>query len=284
MVDFILSAFTDEASPMLDEQIMSSNKHKFSHIELRTIDGKNITELTDDELRVLSRKLEFDEIDVSAICSPIGRVSIDDDFAIQFEKFKRTVEVANILSTTRIRISSFFIPTTQDGSYNYENYHNKVIDQLGTLGEYSKKQGVFCFIENEHRSYADTSTRILSVHKELKDYVKFLFNPANTVLSGENCYDFYSNISSIIDYFYIKDALINGDIVPTGAGVCDIAKILAHYHKTYSDKLPTVLTLQPGLFIANDRLDYHYENSIVAFDVAMNALKSTLEKEGFFYI
>lgn len=280
MVDFIVSAFADESSSMLDEQLMALNKHKFSHIELRTIDNKDICTLSNEEIRIVSRKLEFDEVDVTAICSQIGRVDINDNFDTQLEQFKRTVEIANILSTTRVRISSFFIPENED----YSNYHNKVIDQLGVLSEYAKSQGVFAFLENENGSYADTSARICCIQKELKNYLKFLFNPANTVGVGESCYDFYLNICDFIDYFYIKDALDDGRIVPVGAGVCDIANFLSHYHKNYSEKSSVVLTLQSGLYIANDGLDYHYENTVVAFDTAMNALKSTLAKEGFSYI
>lgn len=280
MVDFIVSAFADESSSMLDEQLMALNKHKFSHIELRNIDNKDISTLSNEEIRIVSRKLEFDEVDVTAICSQIGRVNINDNFETQLEQFKRTVEIANILSTTRVRISSFFIPENDD----YSHYHNKVIDQLGVLAEYAKSQGIFTFLENENGSYADTSSRICSIHKDLKGYLKFLFNPANTIGVGEKCYDFYLKVSDFIDYFYIKDALNDSTIVPVGDGVCDIDKILSHYNKNYSEKSSVVLTLQPGLYIANDGLDYHYENKIVAFDTAMNALKSTLMKEGFSYI
>lgn len=280
MVNFIVSAFTDESSSMLDEQLMALNKHKVSHIELRTIDNKDVTTLSNEEIRIVSRKLEFDEVDVSAVCSQIGRVNINDNFDWQLEQFKRTVEIANILSTTRIRISGFFIPEHED----YSNFHNKVIDQLGVLAEYAKSQGVYAFLENENGSYANTSERICCIHKELKDYLKFLFNPANTVGLGEDCYDFYLNVSHFIDYFYMKDALNDKTIVPVGNGVCNIDKILSHFHNNYSDKSSVVLTLQPGLYIANDGLDYHYENKIVAFDTAMNALKSTLLKEGFSYI
>lgn len=280
MVGFILSAFTDELSPMLDEQIMVLKKHKFSHIELRTINNKNITELSNEEVRIVSRKLEFDEVDVSSICSQIGRVSVNDNFDWQLEQFKRTVEIANIMSTTRIRISSFFIPQEED----YAKYQGEIVHRLGVLSEYATKQGVSAFLENEQGTYADSSARIYSIHRELRDNIKFIFNPANTISTGEDCYKFYLNISNLIDYFYIKDARADGTIVPVGDGVCDIVKILSHYRKNYMRKTPVVLTLQPGLFIANDGLEYHYENSSVAFDIAMTTLKSKLEKEGLPYI
>lgn len=280
MVDFIISAFTDELSPMLDEQLMTLKKYNTSHIELRNIDRKDISTLSNEEIRILSRKLEFDEVDVSAICSQVGRVGINDNFDNQLEIFKRTVEIANIIATTRVRISSFFIPLDED----YSNYHNKVIDHLGVLCEYAKSQGINTFVENEKFSYCDISNRMNLVKKELKEYVKFVFNPANSVLSGETPFECYSKVSEFIDYFYLKDALSDGSIVPIGEGICEIDKILNHYKTTYKNKSDVVLTLQSGLYIANDGVKYHYENENVAFDIAMKSLKSTLEKEGFLYI
>ena len=49
MAKFILSAFADEASPMLDEQIKALQEEEISLIELRGVDGKNVSGLTIEE-------------------------------------------------------------------------------------------------------------------------------------------------------------------------------------------------------------------------------------------
>ena len=49
MAHFILSAFADEASPMLDEQLQALREEGINHIELRGVDGKNCSKLTLEE-------------------------------------------------------------------------------------------------------------------------------------------------------------------------------------------------------------------------------------------
>ncbi len=269
MVDFIISGIVDEVSSILDEQLMVLNKHKFSHIEIRNINGLNVTKLSDQNLRILSRKLEFDEVDVTGINSKIGQVSINDKFDIQLEQFKRVVEVANILSTVRVRISSWLIPENED----YSNYHNKVVDQLGVLSEYAKKQSVKCFVENEKLHYMDNSNRVVGINRELEN-IKFVFNPTNTNLSLETPYDFYVNTSSLIDYFYISD------VIPKGYDVADIIKILSA-HKQNNNQ--TVLTIHPSLFTANNG-DFSYKEGGVNFDNTITKLKLILQEQGFSYI
>lgn len=109
MTQFTLSAFADEASPEFDRQIAARRKH-IPLMEIRGVDGKGILDLTDEELYIVEKKLAASNIGISAIGSPIGKIGIEDDFAPHFEKFKRAVEIAKKLHTTRIRMFSFYIP------------------------------------------------------------------------------------------------------------------------------------------------------------------------------
>lgn len=110
MTQFTLSAFADEASPEFDRQIAALHRKHISLMEIRGVDGKGILDLTDEELDVVEKKLAAGNIGISAIGSPIGKIGIEDDFAPHFEKFKRAVEIAKKLHTTRIRMFSFYIP------------------------------------------------------------------------------------------------------------------------------------------------------------------------------
>ncbi|MEJ2058445.1 MAG: hypothetical protein P8X39_11475 [Desulfofustis sp.] len=44
-----ISGFTDEVSDDLDVQIRALKELGWSHIDLRTVDGKNVSGLSDDE-------------------------------------------------------------------------------------------------------------------------------------------------------------------------------------------------------------------------------------------
>ena len=58
MAKFILSAFADEASSSLSDQIAALKALGISHIEPRNVDGKNISNLTADEARAMREKLD----------------------------------------------------------------------------------------------------------------------------------------------------------------------------------------------------------------------------------
>lgn len=54
MAEFILSAFADEASGSLDEQIKILEEEKIPLIEMRGVDGKNCADLTVDEAKKIA--------------------------------------------------------------------------------------------------------------------------------------------------------------------------------------------------------------------------------------
>ena len=56
MSNFILSAFADEIDPKLDKQIQVIQKHGIGYIELRSIEGKNVSEFT--SLCIWAKKLQ----------------------------------------------------------------------------------------------------------------------------------------------------------------------------------------------------------------------------------
>lgn len=287
MADFIISAFADEASHNMSEQIAILQKHKLSHIELRNVNGKNIVALTDDEAETLAKQLKEGGISVSAIGSPVGKMKLD-EFETDFAKFKRAVAIAKIVGTTRIRMFSYFTPQDE----NTDNYHEQVIDNIRKLCVYGKEHGVDCYHENEKGIYGDIYQRTVKIQEELKEDIKCIFDPANSIQCKENAYEAYTAMSKYVDYLHIKDALDDGRVVPAGKGDGEIAKIIRHFRDSNKDKTPLVLTLEPHLTIfeglANLQYEeikhkYEYENATVAFDVAVEALKEIIEDEGFTY-
>ena len=70
MAKFILSAFADESSPVLDEQIKALQEEGVSLIELRGVDGKNVSNLTLEEAAAVKAKLDAAGIRLSALGSP----------------------------------------------------------------------------------------------------------------------------------------------------------------------------------------------------------------------
>ena len=58
MAHFRFSAFADEASGSIKEQIAACHKNGIEFIELRNVDGKNISNFTVEEARELKKTLD----------------------------------------------------------------------------------------------------------------------------------------------------------------------------------------------------------------------------------
>src|SRR5437763_136720 len=95
--EFTLSAFGDEISPDLDEQLTVMEQEGVPALEFRGAWGKNILDLSDDEVRDAKRLLDERGMHLSAIGSPIGKVGITDDFGAHLERFRRSLAVAEML-------------------------------------------------------------------------------------------------------------------------------------------------------------------------------------------
>ena len=92
-----LCAFADEADPAISGQIEALHDNGIELIELRGVEGRNVTELSCGEMRELRARFDSEGIGVWSIGSPIGNIDIDGDIPAHFEKLRHTLEIANIL-------------------------------------------------------------------------------------------------------------------------------------------------------------------------------------------
>lgn len=278
MAKFILSAFADEASPDFTAQLETLKRHEIPLVEVRGVDGKNILDLTDEELDTAVGKMNACGIKVSAVGSPIGKIGIKDDFAPHFEKFKRAVEIARKLGTARIRMFSFFMPKDEDP----ETYFDAVVERVTAMVEYAEANGVHCCHENEKGIYGDTLARVQKLHAAVPG-LRLVFDPANYIQCQDRPAENFAALSSMIDYMHIKDAfLADGAVVPAGEGDGSVPEILAALSKTENTY---ILTLEPHLAVFSGLQNlqdealthkYTYESNEAAFDAAVAALKNIL--------
>ncbi|MEE0898732.1 MAG: sugar phosphate isomerase/epimerase, partial [Acutalibacteraceae bacterium] len=91
-------AFADEASPNIDEQIAALKRNGLQGLEIRNVDGVNVSDITLEKAKEVKKKLSSNGLVTWSIGSPIGKINIEnDDFSAHTEKLKHTLEIANIL-------------------------------------------------------------------------------------------------------------------------------------------------------------------------------------------
>lgn len=240
--NFIITGFADEISAVVTEQFEHLNKLGIEYFEPRGIDEKNISDLNDEDVKVLKEKMAKYNIKVSSIGSPIGKILITDDFDEHLKKLKRTIEIAKELGTKYIRIFSFYIPEGEKP----EKYTDAVIERMKAMTKLAEEEGVILLHENEKGIYGDIAPRCLEILEAVNsDNLKAVFDPANFIQCGQKTYpDGFKMLKKFVVYMHIKDALENGEVVPAGYGLGDFKSILGELK---ADGYKGFLSLEPHL-------------------------------------
>lgn len=270
-----LCAFADEADETLEGQIAALKRNRIGYLELRSVNGVNVKDLTVKQAKEYQEMLSENGIKVWSIGSPLGKEDIDCDFN-EYEKTVRHVfELANIFEAKRIRMFSFF---------NAYDKKEKVFEYLGRMVKIANEYGVLLCHENEKEVYGDTVERVL----ELKENVKglaFVYDPANYLQVGEKAENTLEKAHGISDYYHIKDVITATDeLVPAGEGDGKIDRLISLIEGD------AVLTLEPHLrtFAGYSAIDntemknkYNFKDGNEAFDTAVTALKKVLKESNY---
>lgn len=271
-----LSAFGDEVSQDLNEQMDVLESEGIKHIELRGVWGKNVKDLTDEEVSRIKSAISERGFGISAIGSPIGKIGINDDFHTHLQDFLRCVDIANELGAKSIRIFSFYMPEGEDPA----RYRNDVMGKLKIMRDIAKQRGVILAHENEKGIYGDTGDRCADImHELMMDGVCALFDPANFVQCGERPYeDAFAKLKGFVRYCHIKDAVMSdGRVVPAGQGDGDVKRILT---ELIASGFSGFLSLEPHLSVAEKS---YGRTSPELFATAARALKGILDEIGVAY-
>ena len=205
MSRFIISGFSDEISPNIDEQIEGVKQLGLTHLVLRFIDGQNIADLTLDKAKEVKRKLNDNGIGVSSLGSPIGKVDINSPFMDEMKRLLHILDLAQIFEARFVRIFSYYVPQGSDTDIG--QYTSIVLDRLGAMAVVAQKYGITLMHENEKGIYGDTDTRCNEILTALSPYgLKAVFDPANFVQCGVDVLAAFDLLKPYIAYMHIKDA------------------------------------------------------------------------------
>lgn len=237
-----LSGFADEISEETDVQFSTLKKLGMDYVELRGIDGKNISKLDEQELLALKEKLLKYNIRVSSIGSPIGKVKISEPFEEHFELFKHVVHIAKTLDAPYIRMFSFY----HDGDTWTDAEEKEVYNRLEKMIAYAKEQEVVLLHENEKDIYGDTLARCLLLMERLHcSHFRAVFDPANFVQVGQKPAEAFAKLKSYVGYVHIKDSEMESQkVVPAGCGDGDIPTIVK---ELLADGYDGFFSLEPHL-------------------------------------
>jgi sugar phosphate isomerase/epimerase len=267
-----LSAFADEISDDLNEQIAALKENRVGFIELRGVGGNNVMAFTTDEVREISRIARDNGIGFSAIGSPIGKFPLDGDFNEEIERLKKALEFCGILGCRYIRIFSYYVPE----GHAHEQHRAQIMDWLGRLIAEAERTDVILCHENERLIYGDLGKYVLDIHQMLKSpNFRGVFDFANYVHCGEDPLHIWPMLRPYIEYFHIKDSRRSDlEMVPAGQGDGMIPEILADAARIGFDNF---LTLEPHLSVAEKNWG---RTTPDLFKTAADALRKVMARAG----
>ena len=199
-----LSAFGDEIARDLEDQIAVLTRQSVGAVELRSAWGTNVVDMDKDMLDRGRRLLDGAAIRVSAVGSPVGKVSIEGDAGSEIARLRAAIEAARRLNTTRIRIFSFFIPEGR-----YTEFRDEVLRLLSLFAREAEQSGMELVHENESYIYGDDARRCLDLVESVgSPALRIAFDPANFVQVGVKPYDdAWPLLAEYVTHFHVKDAV-----------------------------------------------------------------------------
>ena len=195
---FRVAAITDEFSPDIERAARSMRKIGMAGAELRMAFGKNVVDLTDEELDRAIATVRAHDLEIVSIASPLLKCTLPDapevdsrfqqdmfaarhTFADQPRLAQRALEIAGRTGAKIVRVFSYW------RTIRPEECFSRIVEALRGLAEQAADRGVTIGLENEHAcnlGTAEETARVLAAadHPNLK----LVWDPANALVAGEN--------------------------------------------------------------------------------------------------
>lgn len=193
-----IAAITDEFSPDLDIALAAMQEIGMTAAELRVVDGKNILDLTDEELGRVQANVSSRGFKVISIASPVLKCLLPnsppvdsrfehDVFASKhtFEDQPRLTErafsTAKKLGARIVRVFSFWRTEQPDRCFD------EIVNSLSNLANQAAREDLIIGLENEHAcniATAAETARLLAVLKHPN--LQVVWDPGNAYVAGEN--------------------------------------------------------------------------------------------------
>jgi len=231
-----IAAITDEFSPDLDTATRSMESLGMTGAELRMIFGKNIMDLTDDELDRVIEMVRGRGLEIVSIASPLLKCvlpnapEVDSRFQQDIFASKHTFEdqprltarafaVAARTGAKFIRVFSYWRTVRPEACFG------AIVEALRGLAEQAADRNVIIGIENEHACNVGTGAETAKVLAAVDHpNLKVVWDPANALVGGENPFpEGYNKIPPHrIGHVHAKDCFVK-DHKPTFGPVGECA-------------------------------------------------------------
>lgn len=209
------SGISDEAGQPIGVQIKAHKQLGWNHLELRMIDGTNITQISDDTFDAVCEALEAAKMNVSCFGSAIANWArpITCDPQLDISDLQRAIPRMKTLGTPFIRVMSY--PNDQNNPVEECAWRNEAIARMKTLAKIAEDGGITLAHENCSGwggLSADNSNILLG--EVDSPALKVVYDTGNPVSYKQDAWEYYQKVRDHIVYVHIKDAnIVDGEPV-----------------------------------------------------------------------
>lgn len=217
-----LAAITDEFSPDLEVALDAMKSVGMTGVELRTIDGRNIVDLTDSEIARSVAAARARRMEIVSIASPLLKCVLPDgppvDDRFQQDVFgspftyddqprltRRVFEITRLTGARIVRVFSYW------RTVDPPRCEERIVAALHALAEEASGHDVTIGLENEYAcnvGTADESARLL--RRLSHRHLQLIWDPANAFILGDTPYpDGYRLLPhDRVLHVHVKDCVI----------------------------------------------------------------------------
>ena len=219
-----IAAITDEFSPDLEVAVEAMAAIGMTGAELRVVGGKNVVDLSNDEVDRARAIVEAKGMTVISIASPVLKCVLPDAPAVD-ERYQQDVfgskhtfadqpllaarafEICARTGARMLRVFSYW--RTVDPAACFD----RIVEALAALADEGQRRGIIIGLENEHACNISTgqdAARVLAAidHPALQ----LIWDPANALVAGETPYpDGYRHLPAArVLHVHVKDCHVVG--------------------------------------------------------------------------
>lgn len=219
-----IAAITDEFSPDLALALEPMSQIGMTGVELRVVFGKNIMDLTEDELKRARDMIQAKNMEVISIASPLLKCvlpnapEVDSRFQQDIFASKHTFEDQPRLADHAFKLAHFFgARIVRVFSYwrtvEPEKCFDAIVQALTDLAEKASSEDLIVGLENEHACNVGTAVESRQVLDAIDHpNLKLVWDPANALVAGEVPYPNGYNLlpKNRIVHVHAKDCHMDG--------------------------------------------------------------------------
>lgn len=259
VTSFKLGLIADEASQDLDEAAALAHSYGATGLEIRSVYGKQLTELTDEDLSNIKKTLKKHKMVCCGISSPFFKCQ-PEEADEHLKLLDCYIRIAKELGTDRIRGFAFWKKPERPFSEVLPIIKEKLTEAALKL----RTAGMTLLLENEPSTYDTDAAAIVEIIKAVDmPEIQGLWDPGNDIYTATREIPYpngYELLRPWIGHFHIKDARRNEEDRPISVRFGDgIVDYVGQFERLSSEGYTGWLVLEP-----------HYRSKALTEEQLMN--------------